>query len=125
MKRLTALILACVMALSLVACAPSSPSASNDTPNTTTDKPADTNTTPDPKPEVKKVTMKFAGTTTADPALGEYQAMLLFEELVEKYSDGSVEVEVYPASQLGGSVEFTEAVALGEVEACIDRTSVV
>lgn len=65
------------------------------------------------------VVMKFAGTTTADPALGEYQAMLKFEELVEKYSNGEIDVEVYPASQLGGSVEFTEGTALGTVEACV------
>jgi tripartite ATP-independent transporter DctP family solute receptor len=63
--------------------------------------------------------MKFAGTTTADPNLGEYQAMLKFEELVEKYSNNSIDVQVYPASQLGGSVEFTEAVGLGEVESCM------
>ncbi|MDO4866095.1 MAG: TRAP transporter substrate-binding protein [Clostridia bacterium] len=65
------------------------------------------------------VVMKFAGTTTADPELGEYQAMLKFEELVEEYSNGEIDVEVYPASQLGGSVEFTEGTALGTVEACV------
>ncbi len=69
--------------------------------------------------EPAKVTMKLAGTTTADPALGEYQAMLMFEQLVEEYSNGSIDVEVYPASQLGGSVEFTEGTALGTIEACV------
>ncbi len=66
-----------------------------------------------------EVTMKFAGTTTADPALGEYQAMLMFEELVEKYSNGSIQCDVYPASQLGSNVEFSEGVAMGEIEAAI------
>lgn len=68
------------------------------------------------KEDVKTVTMKFAGTAAADPKNGEYQAMLKFEELVEKYSNGSVQVEVYPASQLGTSTEFTEGVSLGTVE---------
>ena len=63
------------------------------------------------------VVMKYAGTTTADPELGEYQAMLKFEELVEEYSGGEIDVEVYPASQLGGSVEFTEGTALGNLAA--------
>jgi len=65
---------------------------------------------------VKTVTMKFAGTAAADAKNGEYQAMLKFEELVEKYSNGTVQVEVYPASQLGTSTEFTEGVSLGTVE---------
>lgn len=65
------------------------------------------------------VTMKFAGTTPVNEELGEYQAMVKFAELVEEYSAGSITVEVYPASQLGGSVEFTEGTALGTVEACV------
>jgi TRAP-type C4-dicarboxylate transport system substrate-binding protein len=45
--------------------------------------------------------------------------MLLVEELVEKYSEGTIDVEVYPASQLGSNVEFSEGVALGEIEAAV------
>jgi tripartite ATP-independent transporter DctP family solute receptor len=74
---------------------------------------------PEPEPqqeEVETVTMKFAGTAAADMSNGEYLAMLKFEELVEEYSNGIVQVEVYPASQLGTSTEFTEGVSLGTVE---------
>ena len=100
MKKILAVILALAMILGLAACGDKKEA--------------------DPAPEaVQTVTMKFAGTTTADPALGEYQAMLMFEELVEKYSEGTVQVEVYPASQLGSNVEFSEGVAMGEVEAAI------
>lgn len=109
MKKRVALLLAMAMMLSLAACGGKEGlPAAGDTPQKTEN----------PAP-AKKVTMKFAGTTTADPELGEYQAMLKFEELVEEYSGGTIDVEVYPANQLGGSVEFTEAVALGEVEACV------
>jgi len=113
MKKTICMLMAIAMLLSLCACSTDAKSSASQ-PQASASQPQET---PAPKPET--VTMKLAGTTTADPKLGEYQAMLLFEELVEKYSDGNVQVEVYPASQLGGSVEFTEAVALGEVEACV------
>ena len=90
MKKLFALILSLAMVLSLAACG-----AKEEKP---AEKPAETPVeTPAEKPAepaVEKVTMKFAGTTTADPALGEYQAMLMVEELVEKYSEGTIDVEV-------------------------------
>lgn len=118
MKKLLAAILSLTMVLSLAACgggeeeAPAEESA----PPAATEQAAPE---ADPTAGVETVTMKFAGTTTADPALGEYQAMLMVEELVEKYSEGTIDVEVYPASQLGSNVEFSEGVALGEIEAAV------
>jgi len=101
MKKFICLLLALVMALSLVACGQTAEPA------------AEAEETP-----VETVTMKLASTTAADPELGEYQALLMIEELVEKYSEGTIDVELYPASQLGSNVEFCEGVALGEIEAC-------
>ena len=105
MKKFLCMLLALVMVLSLVACG-----QTEQQPDPATDG-SDAN--------VEKVVMKLAGTITADPNLGEYQAMLKIEELVEKYSEGTIDVEVYPASQLGSNVEFSEGVALGEIEAAI------
>lgn len=113
MKKVFALLLALVMTLSLVACGAKEEPAKTEEP-VKTEEPAKAE-----EPAVQKVTMKFAGTTTADPSLGEYQAMLMVEELVEKYSEGTIDVEVYPASQLGSNVEFSEGVALGEIEAAV------
>jgi len=105
MKKFLCMLLALVMVLSLVACGQTAEPAADEAE--------------DAAAEVETVVMKLAGTTTADPALGEYQAMLMIEELVEKYSEGTIDVEVYPASQLGSNVEFSEGVALGEIEAAI------
>ena len=113
MKKVFALLLALAMTLSLVACSAKEEPAKTEEP-VKTEEPAKAE-----EPAVQKVTMKFAGTTTADPSLGEYQAMLMVEELVEKYSEGTIDVEVYPASQLGSNVEFSEGVALGEIEAAV------
>jgi tripartite ATP-independent transporter DctP family solute receptor len=70
-------------------------------------------------PVANTVTMKFAGTAPANPEVGEYDAMLKFAELVQQYSNNSIKVEVYPANQLGNTVEFTEGVSLGTVEAAV------
>lgn len=115
MKKVFALLLALTMVLSLAACGGTEKPA----PEKEEEKVEEPAPEKEEAPAVEKVTMKFAGTTTADPALGEYQAMLMVEELVEKYSEGTIDVEVYPASQLGSNVEFSEGVALGEIEAAV------
>ena len=44
-------------------------------------------------------------------------ALHFFEEIVEKASDGAIDVEVFPAGQLGTEAEVMEAVQLGVVQA--------
>ena len=111
MKKFVAMVLALTMVFAATGCGGGSSAASSSAPAASSAAPVEEN--------VEKVTMKFAGTAAADASNGEYQAMLMVEELVEKYSEGTIEVEVYPASQLGSNVEFSEGVALGEIEAAV------
>lgn len=115
MKKFASIILALTLTLSLVACGGGSTTTETKTEETKTEQTTETKT----EEKVETVVMKFAGTAAADASNGEYQAMLMVEELVEKYSEGTIEVEVYPASQLGSNVEFSEGVALGEIEAAV------
>lgn len=73
----------------------------------------------------KAVIMKLAGTTPANPDLGEYAAMVKFAELVKEYSNGSITCEVYPANQLGTTTEFIEGTSLGTIEACVAGTDTI
>lgn len=58
--------------------------------------------------------IKFAHVTTSDSPKGK--AADRFKELMEKYSDGKVKVEVYPSSQLYGDKDEMEALQLGNVQ---------
>ena len=46
-----------------------------------------------------------------------HAALLFFEEIVEKASEGAIDVEVYPGGQLGSEAEVMESVQLGVVQA--------
>ena len=65
------------------------------------------------------ITMKLAGTTPASMENGEYDAMIKFAELVNEYSNGSINCEVYPANQLGTTAELAEGVSLGTIEGAV------
>lgn len=71
------------------------------------------------------IVMKLAGTTPANPELGEYLGMVKFAELVKEYTNGEVVCEVYPANQLGSTSEFIEGTSLGTIEACVAGTDTV
>lgn len=74
-----------------------------------------------------------AAADTAAPAAGEtftmqighaqattsarHQSLLLFEKTVEEKTGGGVQVEIFPAGQLGNETEMTEAVSMGTLQA--------
>ncbi len=45
-----------------------------------------------------------------------HRALLFFEEMVEKASEGAIDVEVFPSGQLGTEAEVMESVQLGVVQ---------
>ena len=60
-------------------------------------------------------TMRIGHTHRTD--MPRHLSLLFFEELVEKDSEGAIEVEVYPGGQLGTEQEMTESVKMGTLEA--------
>lgn len=59
-------------------------------------------------------TLKFAHVLTEDAP--NAQAALKFKEVVEAESDGRIEVQIFPAAQLGGDVEIIEQMQMGLVD---------
>jgi tripartite ATP-independent transporter DctP family solute receptor len=46
-----------------------------------------------------------------------HMSLLVFEQLVEKNSEGAIDVEIFPAGQLGTEAEMTESVKIGALTA--------
>ncbi|MDO6587886.1 TRAP transporter substrate-binding protein [Salipiger sp. 1_MG-2023] len=46
-----------------------------------------------------------------------HKGALKFEELVEKYSDGRIDVQIFPSNQLGSEQEVAQALRMGSIEA--------
>lgn len=111
MKRFAALFLALLTAFSLTACggsrnSPSAPPASSDGGSSgSTDSPAE------------PVIMKYATSQADDSMYG--QCAYRFEELVEEYSGGTIDVQVFNNGQLGSERDIIEQVGFGTIEAGI------
>ncbi|MEG3663230.1 TRAP transporter substrate-binding protein [Celeribacter halophilus] len=45
-----------------------------------------------------------------------HKGALKFEELVEKYSDGRIDVQIFPSNQLGSEQEVAQALRMGSIE---------
>ncbi len=60
--------------------------------------------------------LKYAHFQSADLTSPKHAAALAFESCVEGKTSGSVDVQVFPASQLGGGPEIMEALQLGTVQ---------
>lgn len=114
MKRLSALILALVMLLSLAACGQKT-EAPAQTAAPAADGAAGIAASSDPK-----VTIKLGWAETSERsghALSE--AAYTFQEQVEALSGGSIKVDLYPAAQLGDATSMLTQVEAGTLEACM------
>lgn len=68
-----------------------------------------------------KYVIKFAHLIQV--ASPQHKGALYFKKLVEERSNGRVEVQVYPAAQLGRMRESTEGVQMGTIEMALEPTS--
>lgn len=64
-------------------------------------------------------TLKYAHFQPANPDQPKHAAALAFKEHVEKATNGSVKVEIYPAGQFGKDQPTMEAVKLGTLEMAV------
>lgn len=108
MKKTLSLILAVSMVFTmLTACgaAPQTPPAavSASAQSTAAKQPA----------EVFTMQIGHAQSTTS----ARHQSLLLFEKMVEEKTNGGVQIEIFPAGQLGNETEMTEAVSMGTLQA--------
>ena len=94
MKKILALVLALVMVFAMTACGAKTEAPAGDTPAS------------DP---VVKLTL---GTTSAAEDL-QTKALEKFAELAKEKSGGSIQISVFPASQLGDAVTEMESVIAG------------
>jgi len=74
----------------------------------------------DPTPAVKPITLKLVSSTPAESTGG--QVNVRFAELVEEYTGGRVEIDIFPGSQLFPATEQWEAVTTGAVDLMADTT---
>lgn len=63
--------------------------------------------------EVYTMQIGHAQATTS----ARHRSVGLFEQMVEEQTDGHVQVEIFPAGQLGNETEMTEAVSMGTLQA--------
>lgn len=101
MKKMVSLILAGIMALSLVACGGSSDSGSD-------------GSTSSGKATPIKVATYYAESHPTSRALEE-----VFKPMLEEKTEGRYTVELYHNSALGGEAEFNEGVKMGTIEMCV------
>ena len=113
MKKLVALLLVFCMVAACVACAPEQKPADKPVVEAPSNEPAAE------EPEKDALVMRIAGTCTASDEVGEYLGMKKLEELIELYSEGTIDVEIYPANQLGGASELAQSIQLGTVEGAV------
>lgn len=109
MKKLFAIVLTLVMVLGMTACGSKSTESNPSTPAPTESKPTET------KEEPITLVSTQAG-STADSVLG--QGTTKFEELLEEYSGGLIQVESYYDTELGGIDSQLEATMTGSIDIC-------
>lgn len=121
-KRIIALLLACMMTVGLLSACGSEPTTTDT--NTNTDANTDTTTDPNaggdtagsdaPAANDPKQTIMFAHWYAEDHP--QHQSLLKFQELLDEYSGGSLELQIYPNAQLGSEDTYIDSINQGTVQ---------
>lgn len=112
MKKYLAFLLVLVIVMSTVGC--SRPTVSTENPT------GSTNGGNTSKAD-EKIVMKLSHVSS--PGSARDLGSLKFKEVVERETNGRVEVQVYPASQLGGQRDQVEGVQFGSIEMAVIPTA--
>lgn len=110
MKKVISLAMACVLALSLVACGNG---GNNSAATSQTNANAGTSAAESSKPK-KTYTMRIAHILDTDSI--RHKSLEMFKEAVEEQTNGGIKVELYPSAQLGSDDELVEQVKNGTIE---------
>lgn len=115
-RRIIALVTLSILALtSLAGCGSKNAESSTNTPVATEgENQEETNQTSNPGADAKVI--KLASTKPTESFA--YEGLEKFKSLVEERSNGSLIIELYPASQLGGQNETLEGMGMGTIEMC-------
>lgn len=130
-KKLIALLLACLMIVTLLAGCGGNKNTTDTTNNNTTttttdnnktdDKDTDTNNAPAAANDPKQTIMVAHWFAEDHPI---HQALLKFKEEAEDLSGGSLQVDLYPASQLGSEDTYIDSVSQGTVQMGVTGTMI-
>jgi len=118
MKKFLSLILALVMACSLIACGGSKEEAPAAKEETKTEAPAAKEEAP---AELPSYTLKFGHGNAPEHAVSI--AAQAWADAVAEKTDGRITIEVYPAGQLGSLEGMLEMVSLGTLDICLGDLS--
>jgi C4-dicarboxylate-binding protein DctP len=70
-------------------------------------------------------TIKIAHTVAENPVHPYTVASVSFKEALERLSDGTITVDIYPGGQLGGDVDIFQSLQLGSIDSAILSTPVI
>lgn len=115
MKRKLFICLLLAMLVTLTAC------SGNDTGEQATVTEAESTNSPDSRTTGDKIVLR-AGTAT-EPGGNYVTGLEHFKEKVAEYSNGRIEVQIFPSSQLGNERDLIEGVGLGTVEMAVSSTA--
>lgn len=115
MKKILALILSLVMVFGLVACG-----ASTETPATT---PTESGTTTGSDSTVEPIVLKFSD--CHNPTATNHLAFQKMAEVVKEATNGAIEIEVYPSSQLGDVGASQEAIQMNTLDMAVTNLAVI